>query len=105
MRTGKQFKQASLRILRQPRRLAETPAIACSFALQLATFEQNRRQPVTACKAKQVVSDTTRPKAMMTITKALGSRLAEVASSIEELSLSSQVVTMQVIVRIIRDLD
>ncbi|MEG1627061.1 hypothetical protein [Pseudomonas sp.] len=37
---------------------------------------------------------------MIAIIKALGSRLAEVASSIEELGLSSQVVTMQVVARI-----
>ncbi len=39
-------------------------------------------------------------KAMATIAKDLGSRLAEVPGSIKEISLSSQVVTMQVIVRI-----
>ena len=37
---------------------------------------------------------------MATIAKDLGSRLAEVPGSIKEISLSSQVVTMQVIVRI-----
>lgn len=44
--------------------------------------------------------DPTRPKAMTAITKALGSRLAVAASATEELGLSSQVVTLQVIERI-----